>query len=267
MLSGMTPGRTRAARRQTVTDMAKAKPKRGKAAIYARVSSKANEHGDSVTRQTAACRRASNQQKLTVACRVAEVISGSLKAECRPKFKQLLQKCSREGIGHLLVENPRAVARSSDAAERLYELSKELGVTITPADLPGLYKHEQNPSERFLRRIMHAYTELEKDLTVNRLSSGLKAKLSKAKAAKKRGDQVPVNQQGNVKVNGRRGILETSKLSSAKKKEFRRLCKDYSQGKVSSRALAVEMSRVLGRKKAISHETARRIAQASGTVP
>ena len=62
-----------------------------------------------------------------MACRVAEVISGSVKAECRQKFKQLLKKCRREGIRHLLVEGSQAVARSSAAADRLYELSKEQG--------------------------------------------------------------------------------------------------------------------------------------------
>ena len=100
--------------------------------------------------------------------------------------------------------------RAAVAAESLYDFSKKQGVTIVASDLPDLFSHEENPASRFLRRIICAYNELEKDMTVSRLQHGLANKKKKARAALRNGNKsVKLSQKGVVKVNGSKSILET----------------------------------------------------------
>ena len=85
---------------------------------------------------------------------------------------------------------------------------KDLGIHIIPVDLPDLMDHNPNPAQKFMRRVMFAYTELEKDITVQRLQHGWKQKLQTEKAKQRSGQQVRLSLKGKVKINGRKGLLE-----------------------------------------------------------
>ena len=234
--------------------------KKQKAAIYARISSAANKDGAGLGRQKAACRKTGADLKLDIVHSVAEVVSGSLPLEQRACFKELLEKCRHEGIQRILVEGSRAVARSAVSAEEVYQQSKQAGIEITPCDIPSLYTLDANPAQKFLRRVIFAYTELEKDMTVSRLQDGLKSKLKAAKGLAKKGRTVKRNQSGKIKVNGRRSTMERLGLNmDMAKKKLGPSAREYSQCKISCRELARKFSRALRLKKIMGHETARRI--------
>lgn len=78
-------------------------------------------------------------------------------------------------------------------AEELYELSVKNKVTIVPADMPLLYTHTPNSLDKYIRKIVFATTELERDHAVSRLQDGLARKMT---TTKRRG------QNGAPKVNG-----------------------------------------------------------------
>ena len=99
--------------------------KKLKAAIYARISSRANTDGAGLGRQKNACRKTGSDMKVNVVHSVAEIVSGSLPLEQRASFKQLLEKCKHEGIEHIIVEGSRAIARNAIAAEEVYQRSSE----------------------------------------------------------------------------------------------------------------------------------------------
>ena len=227
----MLPGIGSRHRCQLIAAMPK---KKQKAAIYARVSSAANKDGAGLSRQKAACRKAGADMKLDIVHSVAEVVSGSLPLEQRACFKELLQKCRCKGIQRILVEGSRAVARSAVSAEEVYQQSKQAGIEITPCDIPGLYTLDANPAQKFLRRVIFAYTELEKDMTVSRLQDGLRSKLKAAKHLANKGRTVKRNQSGKIKVNGRKSTMERLGLNiGIAKKKLGPSSREYSRGKIS----------------------------------
>lgn len=66
-------------------------------------------------------------------------------------------------------------------------------VTIVPADMPQLFTHTPNSLDKYLRKIVFATTELERDHAVSRLQDGLSRKMT---TTTRRG------QNGKLKVNG-----------------------------------------------------------------
>lgn len=54
----------------------------------------------------------------------------------------------------------------------MYQKSKEAMVQMVPADAPDLLVHDPTPVQTFLRRVMFAMVELEKNLIVQRLAHG-----------------------------------------------------------------------------------------------
>ena len=133
-------------------------------------------------------------QKVTT---VKEVISGSVPLAKRDKFRSLIE--GKHKVLKVFVESARAVARNALVAEEAWQLSKQNGVQIIPADLPFLFKHDASPGETFMRRVMLSVQEFERDMVVHRLTHGLLAK----KATSNR-----INQSGQIKVNGAHSILE-----------------------------------------------------------
>ena len=220
-----------------------------KAAIYARVSSTANKDGAGISRQTAVCKAKCENTKTPIICKVAEVVSGSLPLQKRTVFNELLQKCSKQNITSVYVEGTRAFARNAAVAEAIYEKTKDLGIHIIPVDLPDLMDHNPNPAQKFMRRVMFAYTELEKDITVQRLQHGWKQKLQTEKAKQRSGQQVRLSLKGKVKINGRKGLLDKN-LSGAQRKQLKAKCLNYSKGNVTVRELAKQLSSILKTKQA-----------------
>jgi len=235
------------------------------AVIYSRVSSKANEHSASVTRQQQACKDVCNRMRWDVVDSVAEVVSGSLPKNQRHVFCQLLRTCKKKGIKNIVVEGSRTVARTASTAEEFYEMCTEAGIKITAADLPMLFEDSTgNPAQRFMRHVLFGYVQLERDMLVHRLQDGLARKKRKAVDASKKGQHLPRSQKGSVKVNGRRSILEEKQLSKSQiRKKLGGLFQQYGNGLLSVRDLAKKISERLGCKKTISHETARRMYHAN----
>lgn len=222
------------------------------AAIYARVSSKTPKNGSGIARQTKVCQQKCTADKTKVAYKICEVISGSLPLKKRPVFNDLMEQCGKQQIKKLIVEGSRALARNASVAESIYEKSKELDIQIVPVDLPDLCDHNPNPAQKFLRRVMFAYTELEKDMTVNRLQHGWNMKLNAERQKKRQGKRVRLNQDGMVKINGRQSILEKTNLSGKQRAKLIKANKKYLHQELSSRELAAIFSQILGKKKAWS---------------
>ena len=128
-----------------------------------------------------------------------EVVSGSLPATLRTQLVHILKHNRGKKV---YIENSRALARSTVAGEQLYEMSKENNVKIVSVDMPELFNHQPSPGTAFLRRVMLAAQEFERDIIVERLQHGL----AKARVHSKRRTQF-----GRVKVQGAKSTLEQIK--------------------------------------------------------
>jgi 2-C-methyl-D-erythritol 4-phosphate cytidylyltransferase len=83
--------------------------------------------------------------------KITETISGMLPLKFRTKLAKLMDNASV-----IVCESSRAIARKASVAEDLYQLAKERGVQIIASDLPDLYKHDCNPAESFMRKVIFA---------------------------------------------------------------------------------------------------------------
>jgi hypothetical protein len=83
--------------------------------------------------------------------KVTETISGMMPLKFRAKLTKLMDNASV-----IVCESSRAIARKASVAEDLYQLAKERGVQIIASDLPDLYKHDCNPAESFMRKVIFA---------------------------------------------------------------------------------------------------------------
>ena len=240
--------------------------------MYARTSSQTNAAKSGPDRQTKAVQSLCTRGNFQVVKALTEVVSGSLPMDKRTAFQKFLAECGDAGIDQVLVESSRAVARDASVAESFFELSKSLGVTIIPADVPSLYEHKPNPAQKFLRRVMMAFTELEKDLTVQRLQTGLALKRQavqqalKSKHPKIKNKRVFRTQLGNAKANGRMSILQNMKLTGAlTKNKVKRLksavAKFHRNGTLKGQSGLQASLRSILCKPQLGHETARRIAK------
>ena len=184
--------------------------------IYARVSSSKQADEAGFKRQQERC-----AAKAGKADTVKEVVSGSLPATQRT---QLLEILKNSGGKKIYIENSRALARSTVAGEQLYEMSKQNNVQIVSVDMPELFDHQPSAGTAFLRRVMLAAQEFERDIIVERLQHGL----AKAKAHSKRRTQ-----SGRVKVQGSRSTLEQIKPNRATVNRIRALSNNgWSQRKI-----------------------------------
>ena len=122
---------------------------------------------------------------------ITETVSGSLPLDKRATMKAMLEEAGTNGIKHIFVESARAVARNMDTAEEIYRKACDLGIHIIPSDMPDLFLPNATPIQKFVRRIVLAMTELEKDLVVSRLSDGRARAREKRTASIKRARQSP----------------------------------------------------------------------------
>ncbi len=182
---------------------------------------------------------------------VNEVISGSLPLARRVEFLKLLDQGQVEKI---YVESCRAVSRSAKVAEQLFEHSVKKRVQIVPADLPDLFKHEQSPIERYVRRIICATTEFERDLTVQRLRDGIARKMAETR---------DTTQTGAPKVSGAKTLLDIVRPSKKVLQKLRAIAaqRNKAGGVVGLRGVARQLSNELCLPKHMGHETARRMCQ------
>ena len=127
-------------------------------------------------------------------------------------------------------------------------LAKQNNVDIVTADVPRMFASDASPAESFMRRIMLAVAEFERDTIVARLSSGLQ----RAKATTKR-----KTQYGRPKANGRTSILETTKPNSLLKRRLLCVFARRRKGTIGWREAAKQLGCLLNRDIAV--ETARRM--------
>jgi DNA invertase Pin-like site-specific DNA recombinase len=185
--------------------------KKMRAAIYTRISTKTNEKKSGTHRQLKSCQSKAKDDGVQVTRSVSEVVSGSLPASHR------VESVRAKSMDKIYVESVRAVARDAMVAEHYYEMSKRNGKEIIPADMPNLFKHDENPAEKFARRTMCAAIELEKDLAVERMKNGLEKKKLSTKE---------VTQGGAKKANGRKTLLDKVVVSATKIRKMRGFFKD-----------------------------------------
>lgn len=185
--------------------------------------------------------------------KVKEVISGSVPVCQRLKLLKLLDSATE-----IYVESARAISRKASHGEELYNIAKEKGVSIICSDFPQLFSLQPSPIESFMRKLVLAMQELERDVLVERMQAGL--------AAKKKITQART-QSGLPKVNGRKSTLELLKPSPSKVKKMIVLSKKRSKGCFGWRALAAKFESILKIKggKKLSVETVRRMTRELGS--
>ena len=121
------------------------KGKKGTMYSYRRVSTPTNKKKAGNKRHREATQVEAERRLLTIGKSIEDVINGSLPAEQRKTFVGLMQDAQNDGISEVLVESARDVARDSFESEVLYRKSTQLGVQITPADMPYLFVHNPTP--------------------------------------------------------------------------------------------------------------------------
>ena len=181
---------------------------------------------------------------------VAEVISGMLPLERRKKLLELTS-----GIHDKVhVESGRALARSSVVSEQIYARAKENNVEIIATDMPNLFKLDASPAENFMRRVMGAVYEFERDCIVHRLQACILAASKKTKR---------ITQSGAPKVVGRRNLIETIKPNGTQTRQLKSALKKRNDGKFGWRPLRKEVGKILKlkKKKWPSIEACRRLEQ------
>ena len=231
-----------------------------KQAVYIRTSTKTNKDKSGPARQRAAC-KSNRDKKIKIAKEVVEVISGSLPLEHRKKLRELIDEASRKKFD-IKVESARAISRDMVVNEEIYAASKKAGVEIIACDMPDLYDHNANPVQKFMRRTIFSYTELEKDLTVSRLQDGLRRRRSKVQkkvgmATTVRSRRLHSTQKGKVKFNGRLSILGKIKPNRKKISDLKQACRHHDKyGGI--RGLAKKLA-TLSRNPHLPTSTARRM--------
>ena len=238
-----------------------------KGAIYCRTSTPTNKDKSGISRQQKAARLAAAKDKTKIVKNVVEIISGSLTMDKRDSISDLLTKTKDKDIEKVYVESIRAISRDANVAEAMFLKSQKENVQIVPADFPDLCILDPNPVQTFIRRVMFAMTELEKNLIAQRLKDGQQRKKEQAEkivaAARANNKKLKVGQltqEGKAKTCGSKSTLEAmGPLTKLQKKQFKDVASERDSKKIGLRKMQKKMSEIL-QKDIRSHETARRLA-------
>ena len=241
------------------------KAAKGRGIIYTRTSSKANEDGASCSRQKAVAVMASTRTGIPVVKTMMETVSGSLPLDKRNALKDIIE--DHKGIKTIFVESSRAIARSAKVAEGIFELAKEHGVAIIPADVPDLYNPNPTAVQKFVRRTIFAMTELERDLVVDRLKDGRKRavaqrqKEAKGKGKKQARTRGLVTQVGRVKLGGNSSVLQKHlfKIKGARKARIKDAIFKRKRGEFGWRVLGDKLCKEI-KIEDMSHMAAKRFS-------
>ncbi len=189
--------------------------------------------------------------KAGVSCKkiskVKEVMSGTVPLQKRGKLLALLDHAT-----DIYVESARALSRKTSIGEEIFDLAAKKKVNITCADMPTLFKPDPSPIENFMRKVVLAMQELERDVVTERLMSGLRAK--KQQTCRQ-------TQTGTPKANGRFTRLEILKPKVQIIKKLKQMAKQREKGKFGCRALGKAFTKALKLKKTLSVQSTRRMAQ------
>ena len=236
---GKNTGRKRTQDKKEKETQGKAK----KVVAYARTSTKTNQGGNSAPRQLAACARVAQGAAMK---KVSETISGMLPLSQRTRLQQLL---SGE-YDTVVVESARALSRSVETSEQIYNTARRNGVEIITSDLPGLFRVDGNPATNFMRRVMAATTEFDRDVLVLRLQAGLAAA---RKTTTRR------TQTGKPKVQGRNSLMQHLKPTKQQIKKLRRSFQMHQNGDFGWRPLCAQVANILKLETQPAVETVRRM--------
>ena len=236
-----------------------------KGAIYCRTSSEANKDGASMPRQKTSGKKYAEQQNVEVVESIMEIISGSLPKTKRVKFNKLLADSQNKNISRIFMET-RALARDADVGEELYKESVQKNVEMHCRDAPGIFSHNPSPVQQFMRRVVLAMVELEKNLIVARLADGREEASKKAaevvQQAKRQGTLKVgmLTQDGNAKTVGATSYLAwCAQMTKSQKMQLKAAIKDKDDKKIGWRSLQKRINNILDIDLR-SHESARRFA-------
>jgi DNA invertase Pin-like site-specific DNA recombinase len=87
------------------------------------------------------------------------------------------------------VESARDISRKASQGEELYNIAKEKGVSIICSDFPKLFALQPSPIESFMRKLVLAMQELDRDVLVERMQAGLAAKKKQQRQGHNQGPQ------------------------------------------------------------------------------
>lgn len=211
--------------------------------IYGRISSQKQVDQQGLSRQRSAC--LPKAKKVGQPKMVSEVISGSLALEQRKMLQKLLTGAPKQ----VFVESARAIARNALVGEQAYQLAKQHAVQIIPSDIPNLFTHFPTPGETFMRHVMLAVQELERDMIRERLTAGLQKAMETS---------TKVTQKGRTKVNGCKSILEKCRPSTKTLNQMRAAAAKWNAGAMSCRSLRDAFKGAL-KKKGLGVMTAERM--------
>ena len=134
----------------------------------------------------------------------------------------------------------------------MYRTANKNNVNIIVQDMPTLYKLDAAPAENFIRRVMAAVAEFERNVIVAHLQAGLVAK----RATTRRKTQV-----GTPKVQGRNNLLEKSKPTKSQLNRLRSALQKHEVGTFGWRPLTCKVKQILQLPKVPSIEVVRRMGQ------
>ena len=237
-----------------------------KGALYCRTSSPANADSDSLPRQQSSGQADADASNVELVQQISEVISGSLPKDKRVKFNTLMKEAPAKEI-HKIFFELRALSRDADVGEDMYKDSVRTGVEFNCRDCPGVFVHNPSPVQQFLRRVILAMIELERNLIVTRLAAGReaahKAAVQQVKIAKRQGKLKVgmLTQKGGAKSAGPSSFLAWyGEPTSHQKKQLKAVIKDRDDGVFGWRMLKEKINDIMGIELG-SHETARRFAK------
>ena len=94
----------------------------------------------------------------------------------RATIQDIIKKVEDKTIENICVESVRAISIDANVAEQIYQDAKANNLQVVPSDFPDLCVLDPNPVQTFIRKVMFAMTELEKNLIVQRLQDGQQKK-------------------------------------------------------------------------------------------
>ena len=118
--------------------------------------------------------------------------------------------------------------------------------------MPTLYKLDASPAENFMRRVMAAVCEFERDTFVARPQTGLEAKRRTTKRK---------TQTGAPKVQGRRSLLEATKPTSSQIRRLKTATAKREEGNFGWHPLAQKVKDILKLTNTPTIESVRRLTQ------
>src|SRR4051812_39868182 len=145
--------------------------KKRTAVAYFRTSSAANVGADkdSERRQREAVEAYARASRLTVVKEFYDAaVSGADPVDARPGFVALLEHCSLQGVGVILVENASRFARDLAVQLTGHALLRTRGIELIPVGAPS-YFTDPTPTAELVRQILGAVSQFEKASLVAKL--------------------------------------------------------------------------------------------------